>query len=148
MFCDSLGNTCFGVSSNLPGLVQTVGSGEIFALVLLLRNLDYNAQVEFVTDNYNWFDIYHKGVNAAINSASCDLYKHIYQLIDSKHIQLSVRWMPSHLGHLEQDVRPSDVSHFDVLANDQADFHAGEAASRAQIPKDYGFKHISNIDLA
>ena len=96
----------------------------------------------------NLFNIYNQGVNAAINSASCDLYKHIYRLLDLKQVQLKVRWMPSHLGFKEQDSRPSDIFHFDVLANDQADFHAGKAASKVQISDDVAFKHISSIDLA
>ena len=39
--------------------------------------------------------------------------------------------MSSHLGLEPQDPRPDDVSHFDVLANDQADMAAKMAAKRA-----------------
>ena len=61
VLCDQPGRIAFGISSNLPGDVQSVGRGELFALVLLLRCLEQNTQVEFVTDNYNVLKIYDKG---------------------------------------------------------------------------------------
>ena len=64
-----------------------------------------------------------------MNSANCDLYDKIFLNIRVKQIELSVRWMPSHLGKEASSERPPDVSHFDVLANDKADFYAGLAAS-------------------
>ena len=42
-----------GASSNLPVSVQSVGRGELSALLLLLKNLEHNTQVEFVSDNLN-----------------------------------------------------------------------------------------------
>ena len=70
VYCDRLGHTEFGVSSNLPGLVQSVGRGELFALLLLARHLNQNAVVVFVTDNYNVYNIYNKGPGSAVNSAN------------------------------------------------------------------------------
>ena len=145
--CDQQGCTAFGISSNLPGLVQSVGRGELFALLLLVRNLDHNTQVEFVTDNLNVHDVYNAGAKAAMNSANCDLYKEIFNWISFKQVQLEVRWMPSHLGLGVDDERPSDVTHFDVLANDQADHHAGKAADLAQVPDCIAANHIYYIDL-
>lgn len=142
------GNTLFRVSSNLPCSVQTVGRGEILALVSLLRGIDYNAQAESVTDNCHLYNIYNHGVDGAISSANCGLYKHVFQLLDLEQVQLSIRWTASHLGLLENDAMPSDVSHFDVLANYQAYSHAGKAASTAQMLDDIALQHISRIDLA
>ena len=56
--------------------------------------------------------------------------------------------MPSHLGHHQNDERPSDVSCFDVMANDQADIHAGEVAACHQIPDDIANNIITNIELS
>jgi len=145
--CDQPGCTSFGISSNLPGPVQSVGRGGLFALLLLVRHLDHKTQVEFVTDNLNVHNIYNAGARAAVNSANCDLYKEIYSWVSYKQIQLEVRWMPSHLGLGVDDERPSDVTHFDVLANDQADHHARKAADLAQVPDCIATDHIYYIDL-
>ena len=147
VFCVKLGVTSFGVSSNLPGSIQTVGRGEVFALVLLLQNLDHHVQVEFVTDNLNLYNTYCGGKKAAVNAANCDLFNQIYELIEYKQIQLEVRWMPSHTGKLAQSARPVNVSHFDVLANHQADHYAGAAAKAHQIDKDVAIKYLKNVAL-
>ena len=55
--------------------------------------------------------------------------------------------MPSHTGKLAESARPADVSHFDVLANDQADHYAGKAAKAHQIDKNVALKYLSNVEL-
>ena len=110
-----------------------MGRGELYALLLLGRNLDHQLQVVFVTDNYNVHNIYSQGEKAAKNSANCDLHRNILQNVQYKQIQLEDRWMPSHLGHYQHDTRREGLSHFDVLANDQADKYARQAADIAQI---------------
>ena len=144
--CNHLGETLFGVSTNLPGKVQTVGRGEVLALLLLMMNLDHDTEVEFVTDNLNVYNTCNSGIKAAINSANCDLYKDIYTLVQSKHVSLSVRWIPSHLGKSEADFRPEGVTFLDVLANDQADKYAGEAAQLHNIPDSITRPIIQNIN--
>lgn len=64
MLCDSIGHTLSGLSSNLPGTVQSVARGERAALLSLAQNLDHLAQVVFVTDNYNVYNIYYQGQRA------------------------------------------------------------------------------------
>ncbi len=120
---------------------------ELFALVLLVRNLDHNTQVVYVTDNYNVFSIYNKGKESAKNSANCDLYKEVFDAIRIKQIQLEVRWMPSHEGLEDNAQRPEGVSHFDVLANDQADILAKKAAKRVAIPIGVARNHIYYVEL-
>ncbi len=65
----------FGLHSNLPGSIQTVGRGELFALVLLVRYLHRHTVCEFVTDNHNVYKTFNKGPVSAMNSADCDLYQ-------------------------------------------------------------------------
>ena len=51
--CYAQGVFHFGLYSNLPGPIQTVGRGEIFALLLLAQHLPEHAECEFVTDNFS-----------------------------------------------------------------------------------------------
>ena len=48
---DEHGALSFGAHCNLPGQVQTVSRGELFALVLLVRWMAPLSDVEFITDN-------------------------------------------------------------------------------------------------
>ncbi|MDP6586649.1 MAG: hypothetical protein QF535_18485 [Anaerolineales bacterium] len=136
----------YGVHTNLPGQVQTVGRGECFALWMLVRALPNLADCEFVTDNYNVFKNYNKGPNHAANSADCDLYDKIFKIIELKQIHISVRWIPSHLKDGVK-VRPDDVSDIDIAANDKADELAGEAAARCTIPQSIATNHIYYVHL-
>jgi len=133
--------------THLPGEVQTVGRGELYALFLLLQQLAPLAIITFVTDNFNVFNTYNKGPKAATNSNNCDLYDKIFQLGYEKAIVVHVRWMPSHLGLEPGDKRPDDVSHLDVLANDRADHYAGIAAESVQVSDPIATNHIYYIEL-
>ena len=136
----------FGFSANLPGSIQTVGRGELYALLELTNQLLPHSIVEFVTDNLNVEQTYNKGHNAAINSNNCDLYKIIFDNIRDKHLILTVRWMPSHIKDGKK-VRPSSVSDLDILANDKADELAGEAAELYQLPNAIANNIINNYLL-
>jgi hypothetical protein len=48
---DSQGSLEFGMKCNLPGAVQTVGRGELFVFVLLVRHLPFLVDIEYITDN-------------------------------------------------------------------------------------------------
>lgn len=112
-----------------------------------MRQLCRLAQVVFVTDNANVSNIYNKGKTSAMNSANCDLYCELFDLLKTMDIDLQVRWMPSHLGTGKSDPRPDFVSHYDVLANDQADEHAKAAAQTAQLPKPVATNYIYYVSL-
>ena len=77
-------------------------------------------------------DTFNKGPKAGANSANCDLYREIFNVIYDKMLRVHVRWMPSHKG--EGDSLPEGVSNFDVYANDRADTFAKEAAKSWQLP--------------
>ena len=125
-----------GVSSNLPGSVQTVARGELFAFLLLLRHLSVNSIGEFVTDNLNVETTFLKGPQLAVNSSNCDLWEECFKLISDKSLNITVRWMPSHLKEGKKK-RPLSVSDDDITCNDFADELANKAALRASstIPK-------------
>ncbi len=58
---DATGNLLFGAKSNLPGLVQTVPRGEIYALFMLVNLAVHLAVLDFVTDNKGLFNAYYRG---------------------------------------------------------------------------------------
>ena len=55
---DATGNLLFGAKSNLPGLVQTVPRGEIYALLMLVNLAVHLAVLDFVSDNKGLFNAY------------------------------------------------------------------------------------------
>ena len=72
LVCHTHGVFHYGLHSNLPGPIQSVGRAELFAFVLLLRHLPAHATTQFVTDNLNVHNTFHKGPAAAANSANCN----------------------------------------------------------------------------
>jgi len=132
------GGLVHGAHFNLPGIVQTVTRGELFALVVLLRFLEPLSIVEFITDNYNVLRTFNGGPAAGVNSANCDLYGEVFQIIYDKAIKINVRWIPSHIKEKldsgELQALPEGVSMRDVLANDNADQLAAKAAEEFKLP--------------
>jgi len=124
---NSEGELSFGLHSNLPGKVQTVSKGELYALYLVVRHVCDGAVIDFVTDNFGVFSVYNSGEKSAANSANCNLYFDIFRIVSRKSLKLSVRWMPSHLS--PSDDRPSNVSQLDVHGNSHADELARKAAA-------------------
>ena len=131
-FINAEGLLVFGSRFNLPGEVQTVARGELFALVVLIDELAPMAIIDFVTDNKGVCDTFNKGPAGCKNSSNCDLYIRLFKHTIQKAIKLSVRWMPSHLK--DTDVRPPGVSRLDVLGNRHADTLAGDAATEVMVP--------------
>ncbi len=133
---DSAGNLVFGAKSNLPGSVQTVPRGEIYALFMLVDLAIHLTELDFVTDNKGLFDAFNKGPIFCATTSSCDLYASIFQVVYDKAIQLSVRWMPSHLLEKPEKGVFSGMSNLDILGNDHADKLAVSAAKQACVTLD------------
>ena len=72
-----------------------------------------DTHLEFVTDNLGRYKSYQKGRAYAVLTNNGDLHRRIYDLIEQKSLNFSIRWMPSHLK--PYDVRPFGVSHLDVM---------------------------------
>ena len=72
------GELTFGAHFNLPGKIQTVGRGELYALHSLVNRLELCTIALFVTDNKNVFDTYIKGRMAAMSSNNCVTYGLIF----------------------------------------------------------------------
>jgi len=135
----------FAIHSNLPGAVQTVGRGETFSLVLLMREIVVGAQVDFVTDNENVSKTFNAGHSHSLSSCNCDLFDEIFKLMVSKSIRLNVRWMPSHVA--DPSLLPLGVSISDWEGNKFADKYAGVAAAAVQLPPAITIGPIHYINL-
>ena len=146
------GDLNFGAHFNLPGPVQTVGRGELYALHFLINRLIPWSTACYVTDNKNVYDTFNKGKLSAMNSSNCDLWKDIYRLMDTKTLQIQVRWMNSHLRELHNEGKlpeglPEGISWYDVDANDVADKYADIAAEKAQLPDSVTASPIRYMEL-
>ena len=60
---DSNGALIAGMSLNLPGPVQTVPRGELFALVMLMHFVDLCSDIDYVTDNWGLFSAFPRALN-------------------------------------------------------------------------------------
>ena len=124
----------FAAHFPLTGPVQTVARGELYALVMLIREAQNDSKIEFVTDNKGVYDKYNSGAKVASLSSNCDLYYELFNLLRGKNIQLKVRWMPSHLDEDGTKFWPSNVTKLDVVGNSFADKYAALAAEAVQVP--------------
>ncbi len=131
---DTSGTLLFGASFNLPGDIQTVPRGEVFALVQLLELCEPLTFLDYVTDNRGLFDNYCKGPAHSYNSSNCDLYHRIYTLVYEKAIYLEVRWMPSHLLQNPTKGVFAGVSLTDIHGNNEADSFAEDVAKVHCVP--------------
>ena len=135
-----------GIHCNLPGTVQTVGRGELFALLVLARSLNPSSNVEFVTDNQNVQINFDKGEIACALTNNADLYKELFMHIKNQQLSIKVRWMPSHLKDGVK-VRPCDTSDIDIEGNDKADGLAETAAKFLKVPDHAAKKYIRHANL-
>jgi hypothetical protein len=145
---DDAGFFLYGIRSNLPGPIQTVSRGELFALVLLISHVSDNSDVEFITDNEGVYLKVQAGPNACTTSSNCKLYADLFTMIREKSVKLNIRWMPSHLKDLgDALVLPIGVSMVDVHGNDQADLLAGMSADDFKLANAVTKGHIHYVKL-
>jgi hypothetical protein len=145
------GTINFGLHSNLPGLIQSVGRGELYALLLLVRLLVPLSNCEFITDNQNVWRTFNGGPRSGANSANCDFYEEIFKVIHEKTLKNTVRWMPSHprekLDKGEITTLPDGVTQLDITANDHADDLAGKAAEACRISDIITAPYIRDVQM-
>ena len=119
----------------LPGPVQTVSRGELYSLVILIKQCRRRSTIKFWTDNKGVKDKFKAGPNEACKSSNCDLYHELFSIIRRDEIDLEVEWLPSHLE--EEGCKktiPDYVNEVDIKGNAIADKYAGIAADLVQVP--------------
>ena len=127
----------WGCSFKLIGNIQTVPRAELSALHFILNEAVENAKIEFITDNLQNCKLFNKGKDACLHVANNDLFKSIFHNIQTKNIDINVRWMPSHLSNKVEDplfVLPDNVTFCDIKGNQWADDLCGKASKNAKVP--------------
>ena len=110
-----------------PFLTQSVGRVELLKLNVLVKHPHLIQKSDFIV-NLDVSNTCNKGLEAASNSGSCDLWKE--RATTYKEI-----WPRSALRHhmnKKDDKPPKDVSPFDIEADQH---HAAEAAANFQLPE-------------
>ena len=137
------------VNTRLPGSIQTVPRGELYALVLLSILAEEYATIDFVTDNLGVSDSFNAGPKHCSSTNNCDLFHVLFRTIYNKALDFRVRWMPSHLLENPKKGVFTGVSLTDLYGNQQADSQAGEASKEASrvIPVEDATAIIFNLRL-
>ena len=123
------------IKSNLPGDVQTVPRAETFALLILLQHAVEGSVLHFYIDHQPLRNNFNKGYNHCKNTINADMYHKIFDEIDSKGLEVTVTWMPSHLDTDPNKVVPGGITSRHIEGNKKADELASEAASDFELPQ-------------
>ena len=86
----------YNMSTPLPGEIQTNNRAEIYAILIVVRNIELAGKIDFFTDNKIARDTYNKGKDRARLANHADLWSEIFSHIEDKYIDLAVYWVPSH----------------------------------------------------
>ena len=104
------------------------------------------------TDNLLVYNIYNSGVTHALASANRDLWEQIFQNTQSKGLDLTVKWLPSHLKDGQKKPKrlptPAWVTDWHIRGNSLADGLASEAAQLCQLDGDVARPVLQNMELA
>ena len=129
--------------------------GETHVLQLVTIMLQNKAKAVQYTDNLPVYNIYNKGVAFALASANKDLWEQIFQNVECKELDLSVKWLPSHLKDGQKKLKkpkslptPEWVTDWHIRGNSLADGLASEAAQMCQLEGEIARPVLWNIDLA
>ena len=128
----------YGLSSNLPGKVQTVVRAELYALLIVVQQVVPNGVIDFYIDCKPVFDTFNKGRARAMTSNLADLFVDLFDNIASKDLTLNLHWMPSHLDDPDKLTKlkisvPTWIQPWQIQGNKQADKLADKGAEDAQL---------------
>ena len=115
----------------VPGSVQTVPRAELFAVLVIVTNVGGGATTVF-TDSQTNANLFARGRQSCSSSENADLWLAIFQLVDSKGIQLDLVWIKGHADQIEVFLR-YQVSPKHLLGNLIADTFANMAADECQV---------------
>ena len=77
----------------LPGTIQTMSRGELYAIVMTIAGLAWYLTVMFVTD---CLPLHDGIVGHRCTGANADLWCHLCELVDNKEFTVQVRWIKQH----------------------------------------------------
>jgi len=142
----------FDASMPLPGEIQSNNRAEIYALLVAVRHIEYAGKIDFFIDNKPARNTYHKGKHRARLACHADLWSEMFAILERKHIELNVYWMPSHTDkHKEKlEKAPTWMKDWHVAGNKVADELAGAAAELHAVPEEQAktiIKIYRDLDL-
>ncbi len=74
-----LGTLRFGVNTRLPGPLQTVPRGELFAILTLANLAEPVSIIDFVTDQLNVCNAFNLGCSYCARTSNCDLFALLFK---------------------------------------------------------------------
>jgi len=94
-YVNPLKQPVFDASMPLPGEIQSNNRAEIYAILIAVSHIEQAGKIDFFTDNKPARNTYNKGKHRARLACHADLWSEIFAIIDRKHIELNVFWMPT-----------------------------------------------------
>ena len=137
-----------GVSFMLPGIIQTVVRGELFAIWHVLNNVAASSVVTICSDSLVNVDLFNGSRNNAINSTNGDIFYFAFQQIDQKGLKVRIKWIKAHLD--KDKTGQYDKYNFtdsEFAGNYFADAFADAAALHVQVDRHNAVKVLYNIKL-
>ena len=132
----------FGV---LPGEKQTVPRGELYAILEALVNLMLNAKAAITTDSKVNADLYRDGKTAAVDSTNGDLWSDVFEVIESKNLQIDIVWSKGHPN--EEALAKYSISYKQAFGNVVADALAQRGAKENMMLEEDRFAVKWHLDL-
>ena len=82
----------WGTYAPLPGLLQTVPRGELYAMVLVVERV-FEGNLEIRSDSKVNVDLFHKGKQVCLTSSNSDLWVRVWEVLDSRDVFLEMVWV-------------------------------------------------------
>ena len=128
---DGLSPLLWGVHSPLPGQVHTVPRAELFAILLVAKNV-MQGVVVVVTDSKVNADMFGNGKSRCLEAANSDLWAELWSCIEHKALAFTIRWVRGH-GDDAVIFQKFALNAVDVIGNLIADKLADHAAELYKV---------------
>ena len=126
----------FGAYAPLVGVEQTVPRGELYGILLIVRFAADGAKLDIRSDSKTNVDLFYTTSSNTLASTNGDLWYELWQLINSKSLDVTLTWVK---GHCESNhvAAQFSLSLHDIYGNACADRLADRAAQAYEIaPQD------------
>ena len=121
----------FGAHGPLPGFTQTVPRSELFAVLVVIQKVAVRSIIVIVSDSAVTVDGFRSGRACCMSSPHSDLWEQVFDLIEQRHLGVTLLWVKSHWQLSMQDQYP--IHPVDLIGNSAADSLANHAALQCQV---------------
>ena len=135
MSIDSPFDISFACTCVLPGRIQTIPRGELYAILTVVMRATKGASICILSDSQVNVDLYLAGQAHAITSINSDLWRLLYLYISMNDLTFTLKWLKGYLDTLsDSQACKYSFSREDFAGNHAADFFADLAASQCELP--------------